>query len=209
MVPFSLRYNAYTTPGVTRSSVNRFLMLEGEQLYIEKSQQGEGDAFGILYDHYMPKIYRFILLKVSDRDDAEDLTHEVFLKAWQNIGSYVPMGLPFSSWVYRIARNHVIDFYRTRKPTINIDELEEQLVRVPEVQAELLNIKLDVEQIQNVLPQLRQSHQDVLIMRFVEGLSHQEIAAALGKKEGAVRILQHRALQSLKTLLAHHYGTTH
>ena len=93
-------------------------MLESEKVYIKKAKSGNQEAFGALYDHYLPSIYRFILLKVSNRAEAEDLSHEVFLSAWKNIPGYKDKGFPFSSWLYQIARNAVIDFYRTSKKNI-------------------------------------------------------------------------------------------
>ena len=88
-------------------------MLDGEKRIIQDAVGGEASAFGLLYDHYQPKIYRFVLVKVGRREEAEDLTHQIFLHALQNIGSYEHLGFPFSSWLYQIARNQIIDHYRT------------------------------------------------------------------------------------------------
>jgi len=100
-------------------------MLDGEYKVIKGAQKGNSESFGILYDHYSHQIYRFILMRVSHKQEAEDLTHEVFLNAWQNIDNYDYRGLPFSSWLYRIARNRVIDHYRTKKEVVSIDNVDE------------------------------------------------------------------------------------
>ncbi len=183
-------------------------MLESELKFIEEAQQGDTSAFGRLYDHYLPKIYRFIFLKVSNRSEAEDLSHEVFLSAWQNIGSYAPMGYSFSSWIYQIARNRVIDFYRTKKQHLNIDDLEDYFFKVPAQQATELITKTALEEVRRLITELSPDQQDVLIMRFVEDMEHKEIAAALDKSEGAVRILQHRAIQQLKKLINKKHGSS-
>lgn len=176
-------------------------MLEGENNLIKQAQTGDKGAFGKIYGYYLPKIYRFILIKVSNKGEAEDLTHEVFLNVWKNINSFTPKGFPFSSWVYRIAKNEVIDFYRTSKKDLRLEQVEENFLKIPETQTSEINQALDLEKIKSLINLLKPDQQDVLIMRFVEGLNHEEIAAALDKSEGAVRIIQFRAIQNLKELI--------
>ena len=108
-------------------------MLEDEQKLVKQAQDGGVEAFGLLYDHYLPRIYRFVLLKVSHREDAEDLSHQAFLKAWENIEQYDFRGYSFGSWLYRIARNVTIDYYRSAKTEVstdNIADLIEETVRL-------------------------------------------------------------------------------
>ncbi|MDE2001401.1 MAG: RNA polymerase sigma factor [Patescibacteria group bacterium] len=181
-------------------------MLEGEKQYIQQAKKGDRDAFGALYDHYIPQIYRFILFKVSRKDQAEDLTHEVFLSAWQNMPRYRHRGHPFSSWLYQIARNAVIDFYRTSKNTVQIEMVNEDLLRPVASSQEELNGTLEMETLQKCIAELRPDYQDLIIMRFVEELPYAETAAALDKSEGAVRLMQHRALKDLKTIYETKYG---
>ena len=87
-------------------------MLEDEHNLVARAKEGEAEAFGLLYDFYMPRIYRFVLFKVGRREEAEDLTQGVFLKAWEHVEAYESRGYPFSSWLYRIARNTVTDHHR-------------------------------------------------------------------------------------------------
>lgn len=176
-------------------------MLEGEQNLIKKAKAGENDCFGQLYDHYVSQIYRFVLLKVAGKAEAEDLTHEVFLSAWQNLDSYNFQGFPFSSWLYQIARNKVIDHYRTKKSNISFENLEESALKIVGVVENDLDKVLDVEKVKIAITKLSPEQQDVIVMKFVEDLENEEIAKALGKTEGAIRLLQHRAVNNLKELL--------
>jgi RNA polymerase sigma-70 factor (ECF subfamily) len=177
-------------------------MLDGEENLIEKAQNGDSECFGKLYDHYLPKIYRFVLIKVNNREITEDLVHEVFMSAWQSIGRYRHKGFPFSSWLYQIARNQVIDHYRVKKNHANLDEIDEEKIKVDNALGEKLDNLFSWEKVQGAIKRLSHDQQDVLIMRFVEGLSHREIAASMKKSEGAVRIIQHRAINELKSILA-------
>src|SRR3989338_53376 len=176
-------------------------MLEGEEKLIKSIQGGETHLFCQLYDHYLPKIYRFVLLKVGQKEESEDIVHDVFINAWQNLGTYSSKGFPFSSWLYQIARNKVIDYYRLKKPTAHLEDLDDGFVKVASNDEKLFDINLDLERVKSAIQKLTPEQQDVVIMKFVEDLTHQEIAAALNKSEGAVRLLQHRAINNLKNLL--------
>ncbi|MBM3256964.1 MAG: RNA polymerase sigma factor [Candidatus Liptonbacteria bacterium] len=173
-----------------------------ERQIIESAVGGEASAFGQLYDRYQPKIYRFVLFKVGHREEAEDLTHEVFMSAWQNIRNYRDFGFPFSSWLYQIARNRVIDHYRTKKTNTSIEEVDPEYFVAPAVASLALEEKLEMERVRRALTQLKPEYQDVIIMRFIEELSLKETAAALGKTEGAVKLMQHRAMKALQGLIS-------
>ncbi len=184
-------------------------MIDGEeQLIIGQAVRGEPSAFGILYDRYQPALYRFIVLKVGRREEAEDLTHQVFLHAWQKIRGYEDRGYPFSAWLYQIARNLVIDFYRTQKgdvPLVVGDEVGEERFATPATDLEkALDTSFDIERVMRVLRTLQPDHQDVVIMRFVEDMTVEEVARALKKSEGAVKLMQHRALKELKKKIPIH-----
>ncbi|MEK7506188.1 MAG: sigma-70 family RNA polymerase sigma factor [Patescibacteria group bacterium] len=173
--------------------------MEDEKKVILKARDGNEQAFGQLYDKYMPAIYRFVFLKVGgQKAQAEDICHEVFLSAWQSIGKYQFKGYPFSSWLYRIAGNAVIDYYRTKKPNISLELVPEEAMVHETSLAEKLDDQADLRTVKFCLKKLEPSYQDVLIMKFVEELSNKEIAAAVEKSEGAVRVIQHRALKQLK-----------
>ncbi|MEK7630035.1 MAG: sigma-70 family RNA polymerase sigma factor [Patescibacteria group bacterium] len=173
-------------------------MKDEEEKIVKKAKKGDDKAFGELYDTYMPRIYRFIFLKVKRKQDAEDLSHQVFLSAWQNIQSYEFRGFPFSSWLYRIAGNAVIDYYRTWKNNASLDNMPEDYFSENPELAKNVDAVMDIQFVKTFLHKLESDQQNVLIMKFVDDLSNKEIAEALGKKEGAVRVIQHRALKQLK-----------
>lgn len=174
--------------------------MEDELKLVKRAVNGEAEAFGVLYDRHHTRIYRFIYLKVQSREEAEDLTHQAFLHAWQHIRTYTQKGTPISSWFYRIARNKVIDHYRTRRQSIGLED-------APELQApgqnhpETLDTKFSSEKISKAIAALKPEYQDVIIMRFIEELSNEETASAMGRSLVAVRLLQHRAIKALKSVL--------
>ncbi|MBI2013546.1 MAG: sigma-70 family RNA polymerase sigma factor [Candidatus Colwellbacteria bacterium] len=180
-------------------------MLEDEKNLIKKAKDGESHAFGLLYDWYLPKIYRFVLLKVSHREEAEDITHQVFLKAWTGIADYNHRGFPFGSWLYRIARNSVIDHYRSSGRVGTEISLESAGIELPDSENKdsKIDSKLQLEVIMQSIPRLKEVEQDVLLMRFVDDMPHEEVANVIGKSVGATKLIQHRAIRNLKDILKH------
>ena len=169
-----------------------------EEELIKKAQNGQAEAFGKLYDTYLPRIFRFVFIKVSSRPDAEDLTHQIFLNAWQNIKNFEFRGSPFSSWLYKIASNAVIDHYRTKRNYESIEFVaEETFAHFPNL-TEKMDEASDIKIIMLALKKLEPDQQNVLIMKFVDDLPNKEIAQILDKSEGAIRVVQHRALKQLK-----------
>lgn len=175
-------------------------MVDGEEKFVIGAIAGDSSAFGVLYDYYQPAIYRFVALKVGRREDAEDITHQVFLRAWQSIGQYEGRGYPFSSWLYRIARNNIVDFYRARREYTDIEDVAEFLV-VDDTTNESLDLKADIGRVRAAMLDLRADYQDVIILRFIEERSLEEAAEALERTVGATKVLQHRALRNLRALL--------
>ncbi len=175
-------------------------MIDGEDKIVLGAIAGDASAFGVLYDRYQPAIYRFVALKVGRREDAEDITHQVFLRAWQSVGTYEGRGFPFSSWLYRIARNQIVDFYRAHREHTDLDEVEPLLLMEDDT-AEELDLKADVARVRAAMLELRTDYQDVIILRFIEERTLEEAAQALDRSVGATKVLQHRALRSLRALL--------
>ncbi len=171
-----------------------------ETKLIERAVRGDGEAFGELYQNHLDEIYRYIYYRVGDERDAEDLTELVFLKAWQALPAYRIDGSPFSCWLYRIAHNAVIDYHRCHPPvTLSIDD-----PCGPEaVEGNPLKQVIAYEESRSLaqaISNLTEEQQQVIILRFIEGQSHAEIARILDKREGACRMIQNRALIAL-----HHY----
>jgi RNA polymerase sigma-70 factor (ECF subfamily) len=168
---------------------------------IQRAVSGDPDAFATLYDLYVEQIYRFAFFRVGDEQTAEDLTSQVFLKAWDNLSSYQMRGLPFSAWLFRIARNNVIDYYRTHKETTS---LESDAVDKPDPAAAIddkVERRLQAEEVHLALQQLTEDQRQVVTLRFIEGLSTDEVARILGKRQGAIRALQMRGLQALAEIM--------
>ena len=178
-------------------------MIDGEKNLIERAIKGEASAFGLLYDKYQPQIYRFIYLKVGHREEAEDLTHQVFLKTWGNIDRYNFQGFPFSSWLYRVARNQVIDFYRTKKANLSLESINITELKIESFNSGEIDVNPDIERIKKAIHQLNLRQQDVIILRFIEDFSLAEVASILNKTETAVKLIQHRALKKLKKIINH------
>ena len=167
---------------------------ETELRLIKLSQNGDEQAFGELYDIWAGRVYRFVFFKVKNTAMAEDLTSEIFLKAWQKIHQYrTQSGAKFSSWLYTVARNSVIDFYRmNRKTEISFEDL-------PEI-ADLEGSEPFAEELmmEEALQRLPDDYEKVLRLRFVEELPIAKIAQKMKKKESNIRAITHRALKKLK-----------
>ena len=174
-----------------------------ENKLVKRAKNGDSKAFGELYDSHISPIYRFVLLKVSDKANAEDITQHVFLNAWQNIHKYESRpGIPFSSWLYRIAKNAVIDHYRTSRDHLDIELVSEKsIVALSDESEEKIDNAFQLELVKKSLTHLRDDEQSVVILKFVDGLSTKEVASALEKTQGAIRVIQHRALKKLQKLL--------
>jgi len=168
---------------------------------VQRAVSGDPAAFAKLYDAYVDRVYRFIFFRVGEARLAEDLTSQSFLKAWEHLGRYQIRGLPFGAWLFRIARNTVIDHYRVSKETVSLDE---SLATEPDPHGkvdEKVEGHLEVEQLRMALRRLTEDQQQVLTLKFIEGLSTKEISQVTGKREGAIRALQMRGLQALAQIL--------
>lgn len=178
-----------------------------DKLLILKLRQGDTEAFGEIYDRYATKIYRFIFFKISSVEEAEDLTSEVFLKLWQYLNQQETELHNLKAFIYQIARNQVIDHYRTkaRKETISLDSeniSEKDFLDFSGQKQLKIFERIDSEQqfdeIKSALTRLKEEYQEVLLLKYVEDFSTTEIAKIINKSNGATRVLIHRALIALK-----------
>lgn len=164
---------------------------------VAAAKEGNTEAFGRLYDGHIKPIYDFIFYKTLDKETAEDITSTVFMKAWKNISQC--QNESFSAWLYSIARRAVADFYRQKKDNIDIDDcwdLADSVDLFTKVEA-----NLQFEAVRVELKKLKNQEREIIIMRFWLGLSFQEIAAYLGKSEGAVKMSLSRALKDIRSRL--------
>jgi len=171
--------------------------LTNERQLVLQAQDGNSEAFGQLYDAYMERIYRFVYFRVEDQQTAEDITSQVFLKAWSNLDRFSFNRTPYLAWLYTIAHNAVIDHYRTRKVTTALDDVQLSQPDHSEAVENDIDLTAEMQSVKTALQALTDDQQKVLTLKFIEGMSNNEIAHQLGKREGAIRALQMRGLQAL------------
>ncbi len=167
-----------------------------EKLLAERAAKRDEQAFAKLYDLYVEKIYKYIYYKSGRTDEAEDLTAQVFLKAWEAIDHYKWEGYPFSTWLYRIAHNQMIDYYRTHRETFPLDTARARESTIDPLEAAERTFTSG--QIRVALQHLTHDQQRVVVLRFLEGYSTSEVASIMDKDPDAIRALQHRALRALQ-----------
>ena len=140
---------------------------------LQKAQNGQEEAFGAIYDHFSDKIYRFIYFRTGHKEIAEDILSDTFVKAWQKIHQ-INSPEALSGWLYQIAKNNIIDYYRLKKETVALEEVEEFLTDAVS-SIDTLDLELDQRKILQVLPHLSREQQEVIKYRFFEDLSPDEI----------------------------------
>lgn len=181
----------------SQSAKRSRMPLVNERQLVLQAQAGNAEAFGQLYDAYMERIYRFIYFRVEDQQTAEDITSQVFLRAWNNLDRFRLGRTPYLAWLYTIAHNAVIDHYRTRKVTTALEDVRLSQPDYAEVVENVIDIEVEMKSIKSAMQTLTGDQQQVLRLKFIEGMSNDEIARHLGKREGAVRALQMRGLRAL------------
>jgi len=166
---------------------------------LEKAVQGDSEAFGLLYERYVTRIYNYIFYRIGSSYDAEDLTERVFIRALRHINRYNNRGLPFSAWLYRIAHNLVANWYRdnSRRKEIPLDDgiLTSHQSSFPE--QEVLHSE-ERERLLQVIRTLPPDRQQLVILKFVDHLSNAEIGQIMGRTEGAIKSLYHRTLLTIR-----------
>ncbi len=172
-----------------------------EKIAFLKLKSGDSEAFAFFYDHYVKQIYRFISLKVASRQIAEDLTQDVFLKAWQYLVDQKHIK-NFQAFIYRIARNTVIDYYRQNKvENLPLEDFAEKEELSEDAMPEQIDSDIDAEKLLQYLQKLKPEYQEVLLLRYVEDLSFEEISEIVQKDKNNVRVLLHRAMTKLKEII--------
>ena len=170
-----------------------------DDVALQLAAQGDQEAFSILYERYIGRIYSYVFYRTGSELEAEDLTAKVFHRAYNHIGRYKNMGLPFSAWLYRIAHNLVANWHRdnSRKKEVPLeDHIDlEHHGKLPE--AEVIDGQ-QVDHLLRILRHLTPDRQQLLILKFVDQLSNAEVGVIMGKSEGAIKSLYHRTLYSLK-----------
>ena len=156
-------------------------------------------AFGLLYERYLPKIYSYVYHRTGNSHDAEDLTAKVFQRALGHIGGYEDRGLPFQAWLYRIAHNLVANWHRDqgRRKIIALDDYVAHSLR-SEAPDRLAEENQEREQLMEAVRRLPEDRQQLLLLKFIEQMSNAQIGQIMGRTEGAVKSLYHRTLSALR-----------
>jgi len=175
-------------------------MSSDEAKLIQRAKKGDPAAFAEIYDRHQPAVYRYIYYRVSDVATAEDLTSDVFVRLVEKIDRFTYRGRPLLAWLYTIARNLITDHHR-RGGQATILTLDEQLVAESGDLEQAAERGLAQRRLAAALPHLTKDQQQVIILKFIEGLDNAEVAQILGKPVGAVKSLQHRALAALRRIL--------
>lgn len=177
--------------------------------YVDESElveraKTDKDAFGELYQRYVGRIQSYVYYRIGDEAEAEDLTSKIFIRAFKHIGNYTDRGLPFSAWLYRIARNLVANWHRDhqRRFTMPLDDIAQWHVGAesPELIAQWQE---DKESMLAAMRRLPADRQELLILKFINRLSNVEIGDIMGRSEGAIKSLYHRTLLSLRDDVPH------
>lgn len=175
--------------------------LRSDQELIQKAVNGDQEAYGDLYERYLDQIYRYVYYRVQTAEEAEDLTESTFVRVWEDLRTRrnKPEIKNFRAWLYRAAHNLVIDHLRKNKPVmVELDESIENTKNKDEGIEETVLARIDSLMLAKALKKLETTARQVIVLRFLNGLSHAETAQALDLKEGHVRVIQYRALKILR-----------
>jgi RNA polymerase sigma-70 factor (ECF subfamily) len=170
-----------------------------EENAVSRASQGDAEAFSFLYERNVTRIYNYIYYRIGSEADAEDLTARVFYRAFGHINTYVEKGVPFSAWLYRIAHNLIANYHRDshRRREVPLEDQPEMPHHADHPESALVRTQ-EVELLLTGIRRLTSDRQQLLILKFVEDYSNAEIAEIMGKSEGAIKSLYHRALIALR-----------
>jgi RNA polymerase sigma-70 factor, ECF subfamily len=165
---------------------------------LARASAGDRDAFGMLYERYIDRIFNYVYYRTGNTNDAEDLTARVFQRAMNHIGHYTDRGVPFSAWLYRIAHNLVANWHRDRSRKQEIPISDAPLVAKGDAPETSMVHTEQQESLLRLIRSLPSERQTLLILKFVEHYSNAEIGQIMGRSEGAIKSLYHRTLLSLR-----------
>ena len=170
---------------------------------VRKAQKGDAASFASLYEHFSDQIFRYVSFKTGSPAEAEDITGDVFVRMLSSIHSFKWQGHPYSSWLFRIAHNLVVDYFRKkgRSKTVPIEEASATTGVSSSDLVSHVELNLSMREVRGAMEGLTDLQREVISLRFAGGLSISETARAVGKKENAVKALQHAGLKKLRRIL--------
>lgn len=172
-----------------------------EQAIVLAAQRGDQEALTCLYEHYFPRVYRYVAVRLGNTEDTEDVTEEIFLRLIDNLGTFVFRGLPFGAWVFRIARNELVSHVRRQRVRSATAPLTEFIPDLSADHVTEIEIQFSIAEVRVATERLPEAQRQVIALRFGAGLSVAETAQALKKTENNVKVLQHKAIAKLQLML--------
>lgn len=177
------------------------MQLPDTEVYLlERAVKRDKTAFAGLYDQYLGRVYRYVYYWLPSQADAEDITQEVFVRAWRSINKYKVTGAPFIAWLTTIARNLIISRYRAAKRLVPLPEIDPPSNNSDSPE-EITEMSFTRNYVRDAVLKLKGEKQKVIQMRFINEMSHEEVAIALNKTAGAIRVIQYRALKDLRRIM--------
>jgi RNA polymerase sigma-70 factor (ECF subfamily) len=176
--------------------------VQNEEQLVERAKQRDQEAFAQLYEEYFDRIYRYIVFKIGDETEAEDMTQQVFLKALRSISSFRWKGVSFSAWLFRIAHKQIVDYMRRKAKRFAVP-LNESIVSGDDDPQKVTEQRADIEQVLAAAKHLTKAQREVVSLRFAGDLSISEVARVMGRSVGAVKALQHSAVVALRKAMSY------
>lgn len=180
-----------------------------ESKLLKRLKNGDEESFRKIYDFFVDRIYKYVFLKIGSKEKTEEIVQDVFLKFWRFAKDEENKVSDLSAFIYSIARSMIADHYRNEGKVDAVVSFEETIITEEEIVSESvlseeIDISIDLEKVGAALTKLSQVYQDLIIMKYIEEMSNKEIAEILGKEEGNIRVLAHRAIKQLRAILRDH-----
>jgi len=164
---------------------------------VARARDGDAESFGLLYRRYVDPIYRYLFTRLGDSKEAEDLTEDVFFRSFRALGSYRERGLPFSAFLYQVAKNVLIDHYRQQKGEVQLEKSEPALETLRPLDEQVIRDE-QMRDLRRAMDEMPANYREVIILRVILAMPTDVVANWMNLTEGATRVLLHRALASLR-----------
>jgi RNA polymerase sigma-70 factor (ECF subfamily) len=174
-----------------------------DAILVAQAQKGNADAMGCLYRRYVGAIYRYLSVRLGNKQEAEDLTEDVFFRSFQSLGGYRERGWPFSAFLYRVAKNMLTDYYRQEKPQFALSAVERGADSIRPLDDHIIRGE-QLDGLRQAMDAIQPNYREVVILRLILALPTSVVARWMNQTEGATRVLLHRALVSIRRELRDH-----